>query len=87
MDKYIHYKVWDEITYPFLNIDGTAFKVWEWISYLSMLGFKLIHVSKMSPKPMMLYNILSLQGDFVCIRNTMHTHITYSMSHKISSSL
>ena len=32
MNNYIHYKVWDEITYPFPNFNGTAVGVWEWIS-------------------------------------------------------
>ena len=27
--NYIHYKVWDEITYPFPNINGTTVEVWE----------------------------------------------------------
>ena len=46
------------MTYPFLNFNGAAFRgVWEWISNviphffwacnnLSMLGLKLIHVTK-----------------------------------------
>ena len=50
--------VWDEITYPFPNFNGTAVEVWEWISnfilltfyngcnYLSMLSLKSIYVSK-----------------------------------------
>ena len=56
VSNYIHYKVWDEITYPFPNFNGAAVEVWEWISnftphcwaydYLTMLRFKLIHVSK-----------------------------------------
>ena len=25
-------KVWDEITYPFLNFNGATVEVWEWIS-------------------------------------------------------
>ena len=29
---YIHYKVWDEITYPFSHFNGTAVEVWEGIS-------------------------------------------------------
>ena len=51
---HIHYKVFDEITYPFLNFNGAAVEVWEWISnspctiwvsdFLSMLGSKLIHI-------------------------------------------
>ena len=60
MDKWlqINYNVWDEITYPFLNFNGFAVEVWEWISnfgahrvydYLTMLGLKLIHVSKIGP--------------------------------------
>ena len=47
----------DEITYPFLNFNGATVEVKEWISnfiphfkgacgYLSMIGLKLIHVSK-----------------------------------------
>ena len=32
MDDYIHYKVWDEITYPFPNFNGCAVEVWERIS-------------------------------------------------------
>ena len=28
----IHYKVWDEITYPLPNFNGTTVEVWEWIS-------------------------------------------------------
>ena len=25
-------KVWDEITYPFVNLNGYTIEVWEWIS-------------------------------------------------------
>ena len=25
-------KVWDEITYPFLNFNGSTVEVWEWLS-------------------------------------------------------
>ena len=28
----IHYKVWGEITYPFVNFNGRTIEVWEWIS-------------------------------------------------------
>ena len=53
-------KMWNEITYPFLYIKCCTplTRVWEWIcdfildnecNYLSMLEFKLIHVSKMDP--------------------------------------
>ena len=55
--KSIHYKEWDEITYPFLNFNGATVEVKEWkinfIAYftgacdsLAMLGLKIIHVSK-----------------------------------------
>ena len=27
-----HYKVWDEITYPYSNFNGAAIEVWKWIS-------------------------------------------------------
>ena len=27
-----HYKVWDEITYPFPNLTGASVQVWEWIN-------------------------------------------------------
>ena len=30
--NHIHYNVWDEITYPFPNFNGTTVEVWEWIS-------------------------------------------------------
>ena len=56
ISNYIHYDMWDEITYPFPNSNGATVEVWEWISYfiplqwacgyLSMLGLKLIRVSK-----------------------------------------
>ena len=43
-------KVWDEITYPFLNFNGCTIEVYEWISnYLSILGSKLNHSSKRGP--------------------------------------
>ena len=29
ISHYIHYKVWDEITYPFPNFSGAAIEVWE----------------------------------------------------------
>ena len=28
----IHYKLWDEITYPFPNFNGVVIKAWECIS-------------------------------------------------------
>ena len=40
----------DEITYPFPNFSRCTVEVWEWIrDYLSMLGLKLIHISKTGP--------------------------------------
>ena len=30
--NYIHYKVWNEINYPFLNFNGDTIEVWEWIN-------------------------------------------------------
>ena len=57
ISDYIHYNVWDEITYPFLNFNCATVDVYKWISscilhftgacdYLSMLGLKSNHVSK-----------------------------------------
>ena len=52
--------MWDEITYPFPNFNCCIVEVWEVISnywtcdYLSMLGLKLIQVSKRSPKSIVL---------------------------------
>ena len=31
MDKYIRYKVWGEIIYPFRNLTGATVEVLEWI--------------------------------------------------------
>ena len=33
ISNYVHYNVWDEITYPFPNFNGGTVEVWEWISY------------------------------------------------------
>ena len=58
ISNYIHYKVCDEIIYPFTNFNGATIEVWEWISnhtlyngcnYISMLQLKLNHFSKRSP--------------------------------------
>ena len=32
INNHILSKVWDEITYPFLNVNGATVEVWEWIS-------------------------------------------------------
>ena len=62
MDKWLHhYKMWGEIMHQFLNFNDATVEVYEWISnfiphltgtcdYLSMLGLKLIHVSKVGPR-------------------------------------
>ena len=55
--NYIHYQVWDEITNPLPDLNGSAMTVWEWISifyltlyrvcnYFSTLGLKLIYAGK-----------------------------------------
>ena len=50
ISNHIHYKVWEEITYPFPNFNGCANEVWEWISNLISpsldMWLKLIQVSK-----------------------------------------
>ena len=41
LNNHMHYKVWDQITYPFTNSKGCTIKVWEWISNsppLTLLG-------------------------------------------------
>ena len=42
INNYKHYRMWDEITYPFPNFIGVC-------DYLSILGLKLNHVSKSGP--------------------------------------
>ena len=32
ISNYIHYKVWDEITYAFPNFNSCTIEVWEWIN-------------------------------------------------------
>ena len=32
ISNYIHYKVWDEITYRFTTVNGAAVEVWKWIN-------------------------------------------------------
>ena len=59
----IHYKVWDEITYPFPNFNDATVEIRELISNftpfycgydcLSMLGIKLNHVCKRGPRQML----------------------------------
>ena len=56
-------KVWDKITYPFLNYNGYTIEVSDWISnfiphfvmdgnYFSMMGLELNHASKGDPGDM-----------------------------------
>ena len=37
ISNYIHYTVWDEITYPFPNFNGCTVEVWKWISNVILL--------------------------------------------------
>ena len=32
ISNYIHYKMWNEITYPLPNFNGCTIEVWEWIT-------------------------------------------------------
>ena len=32
ISNYVHYKMWDEMTYPFPNFNGCTVEVWEWIN-------------------------------------------------------
>ena len=32
ISNYIHYKIWDEISLPFINFNGATVEVWEWIN-------------------------------------------------------
>ena len=32
ISNYIHFKMWDEITYPFPNFNCAAIELWEWLS-------------------------------------------------------
>ena len=49
INNYIHYKVRDEITYPFLNFNGCTVELYWKCDFLSILGLKTIHVSKGAP--------------------------------------
>ena len=59
MDKKLHHdSLWDKITYPFPNFNGTTAASWQWtrdfitnsIEHLSLRGLKLKHVSKRGPQ-------------------------------------
>ena len=66
-------KVWDEITYPFTNLNGAPVDVWEWTTYfiphfwagdyLFMLELKLIHASKRDPLTCLVIQINTTDGD------------------------
>ena len=47
ISNYIHYKVWDEITYPFPNFNSATVEVWEWISYFipNFIGRVIVYPS------------------------------------------
>ena len=49
ISHHIQDTAWDEITYPFPNVNGGTVEVWEWINHL-MLGLKLNHFSERGPK-------------------------------------
>ena len=60
ISNYIHYNVWAEINFPFLNPNGATIEVQEWINNFILhfsgyvityqcLGLKLIHVSERVP--------------------------------------
>ena len=67
--NYIHYKVWDEITYPFLNFSSCVIEDWELISdfiqqfimHVIIYGLKLIHVHKRGPGGRLNVKMLSYQ--------------------------
>ena len=40
MDTHMPNKLWDEITYPFLNFNGYTVEVWEWRSYFITLRWR-----------------------------------------------
>ena len=65
ISNHIRYKVWDEITYPFLNFNGVFHPIlYKVCNYLSMLGLKLNHVSKRGPS---IFNKLNLTTSYTLI--------------------
>ena len=77
-------KMWEEITYPFLNFIGATVEVYEWISnfipqndgcnYLSMLGFKLIHVSKSGPQAISIHDTAQIPVVSDCFNKDGYVH-------------
>ena len=66
-------EMWDQIIYPFPNLNGWNVGLWGWISYsipqVIKLGLKLIHISKMAP--MCLRGYLSTPT-FFCVGKTVN---------------
>ena len=70
ISNYTHYKVWEEITYPFQKSSSCAVEDVEWLSnfiphWVCMLGFKLNHVSKRAPGDRGWFGITDNYRDFV----------------------
>ena len=65
-------KVWDEITYPFLNFDGLGMGekfhpiLYNGCDYISILGLQLFHVSKRGPKRRIILSSLHSQYHGCC---------------------
>ena len=51
--NHIHYKLWDEIAYPFLNFYGSTVKIKKWMSNFThtLLGMWLIIHAGIKVKP------------------------------------
>ena len=49
--KYMHYKMCNQITYPFPNLNGTTVEGWEWISNFipHFTGHVITYHVKMAP--------------------------------------
>ena len=72
MSNYIHYKVWDEITYPFPNFNGAVIEVCSWLS--NFIPHFTVHVinhqcwdsfyAKPIPEPMLTVSQLDQQKHF-----------------------
>ena len=57
--NYIHYKMWDEITYPFPNFNGAAVEVWEYLSNF------ILHFTGCMIKSMLLPNFYNFRDHSV----------------------
>ena len=87
--------VWDEVIYPFPHIKGAAVEVWEWISnfiphfvtgcnYVSMLGLKLVYVSKRgSWWPRDLHMMRKVQCDVVISRSVLSKLLTTNTTYLV----